>query len=155
MKVDGLMGGWHEIAWPAEYYSFHLSISVIRQSRQLLNDGRWWVVNFCNGIDNWTFFCLMLLQYSFVTCPQLLYWPAQHKQKCTLTLRTETSFSPLFWSSLVFCLFVCLIFTGYYFDSIHQKIEKNELILKEELKILLHLCQSPEDVIMARNAIYR
>ncbi|XP_067294703.1 pentatricopeptide repeat-containing protein 2, mitochondrial [Pseudorasbora parva] len=44
---------------------------------------------------------------------------------------------------------------GYYFDTIHQKIEKNELILEEELKILLHLCQSAEDVIVARNAIYR
>ncbi|KAK7173270.1 hypothetical protein R3I93_003170 [Phoxinus phoxinus] len=44
---------------------------------------------------------------------------------------------------------------GYYFDTVHQKIEKNELILKDELKMLLHLCQSAEDVIMARNAIYR
>ncbi|KAK9974655.1 hypothetical protein ABG768_022733 [Culter alburnus] len=43
----------------------------------------------------------------------------------------------------------------YYFDTIHQKIEKNQLILKEELKILLHLCQTAEDVIMARDAIYR
>lgn len=34
-------------------------------------------------------------------------------------------------------------------------MEKNELILKDELKMLLHLCQSAEDVIMARNAIYR
>ncbi|XP_051552260.1 pentatricopeptide repeat-containing protein 2, mitochondrial-like [Myxocyprinus asiaticus] len=44
---------------------------------------------------------------------------------------------------------------GYYFDTVNQKIEKNELILKDELKLLLHLCQSAEDVITARNAIYR
>ncbi|XP_073716737.1 pentatricopeptide repeat-containing protein 2, mitochondrial [Misgurnus anguillicaudatus] len=44
---------------------------------------------------------------------------------------------------------------GYYFDKVNQKMEKNELILKDELKRLLHLCQSAEDVIIARNAIYR
>ncbi|XP_056602159.1 pentatricopeptide repeat-containing protein 2, mitochondrial [Triplophysa dalaica] len=44
---------------------------------------------------------------------------------------------------------------GYYFDMVNQKMEKNELILKDELKLLLHLCQSAEDVIIARNAIYR
>ncbi|XP_077087224.1 pentatricopeptide repeat-containing protein 2, mitochondrial isoform X2 [Siphateles boraxobius] len=43
---------------------------------------------------------------------------------------------------------------GYYFDTVHQKIEKNVLILKDELKMLLHLCESAEDVIIARNAIY-
>ncbi len=34
-------------------------------------------------------------------------------------------------------------------------MEKKQLILKDELKILLYLCQSAEDVFMARNAMYR
>ncbi|KAK2911971.1 hypothetical protein Q8A67_004104 [Cirrhinus molitorella] len=44
---------------------------------------------------------------------------------------------------------------GYYFDTVNQKMEKRQLILKNELKILLYLCQSAEDVFMARNAMYR
>ncbi|KAI4887515.1 hypothetical protein NFI96_018948 [Prochilodus magdalenae] len=44
---------------------------------------------------------------------------------------------------------------SHYFDTVNQKMEKNELILKDELKLLLHLCQSPEDMVTARNAIYR
>ncbi|XP_016358267.1 pentatricopeptide repeat-containing protein 2, mitochondrial-like [Sinocyclocheilus anshuiensis] len=44
---------------------------------------------------------------------------------------------------------------GYYFDTVNQKMEKKMLILKDELKILLYLCQSAEDVFMARNAMYR
>ncbi|XP_076844422.1 pentatricopeptide repeat-containing protein 2, mitochondrial isoform X2 [Brachyhypopomus gauderio] len=42
-----------------------------------------------------------------------------------------------------------------YFDALKKKMEKNELILKDELKLLLHLCQSAEDMVTARNAIYR
>ncbi|XP_062844695.1 pentatricopeptide repeat-containing protein 2, mitochondrial [Trichomycterus rosablanca] len=42
-----------------------------------------------------------------------------------------------------------------FFDAINQKMEKNELILKDELKLLLLLCQSPDDMVTARNAIYR
>ncbi len=45
--------------------------------------------------------------------------------------------------------------TGYYFDTVNQKMEKKQIILKDELKILLYLCQSAEDVFMARNAMYR
>ncbi|KAF4113193.1 pentatricopeptide repeat-containing protein 2, mitochondrial isoform X2 [Onychostoma macrolepis] len=44
---------------------------------------------------------------------------------------------------------------GYYFDTVNQKMEKKQLILKDELKILMYLCQSAEDVFMARNAMYR
>ncbi|XP_016144620.1 pentatricopeptide repeat-containing protein 2, mitochondrial-like [Sinocyclocheilus grahami] len=44
---------------------------------------------------------------------------------------------------------------GYYFDTVNQIMEKKQLILKDELKILLYLCQSAEDVFMARNAMYR
>ncbi|XP_066517494.1 pentatricopeptide repeat-containing protein 2, mitochondrial [Hoplias malabaricus] len=43
----------------------------------------------------------------------------------------------------------------HYFDAINQKLEKNELILKDELKLLLHLCQTHEDMVTARDAIYR
>ncbi|KAM9441403.1 pentatricopeptide repeat-containing protein 2, mitochondrial [Clarias gariepinus] len=44
---------------------------------------------------------------------------------------------------------------GHFFNVINQKIEMNQLILKDELKLLLFLCQSPEDMVTARNAIYR
>ncbi|XP_036435854.1 pentatricopeptide repeat-containing protein 2, mitochondrial isoform X2 [Colossoma macropomum] len=44
---------------------------------------------------------------------------------------------------------------SHYFDTLNQKMERNELILKDELKLLLHLCQTPEDMVTARNAIYR
>ncbi|XP_073696644.1 pentatricopeptide repeat-containing protein 2, mitochondrial [Garra rufa] len=44
---------------------------------------------------------------------------------------------------------------GYYFDKVNQKMEKKQLILRDELKMLLYLCQSAEDVFMARNAMYR
>ena len=47
------------------------------------------------------------------------------------------------------------MFAGNYFEQFKQKLQKHELILKEELKLLLHLCQSPEDVVTARDAIYR
>ncbi|XP_026863724.2 pentatricopeptide repeat-containing protein 2, mitochondrial isoform X1 [Electrophorus electricus] len=42
-----------------------------------------------------------------------------------------------------------------YFDALNKKMEKNEFILKAELKLLLHLCQSAEDMVTARKAIYR
>ncbi|XP_060769279.1 pentatricopeptide repeat-containing protein 2, mitochondrial [Neoarius graeffei] len=44
---------------------------------------------------------------------------------------------------------------GHFFNTINQKIKTNQLILKDELKLLLLLCQSPEDMVAARNAIYR
>ncbi|XP_030641749.1 pentatricopeptide repeat-containing protein 2, mitochondrial [Chanos chanos] len=43
----------------------------------------------------------------------------------------------------------------HYFDVLKQKMEKNELILKDELKLILHLCESSEDIVTARSAIYR
>ncbi|CAB1332502.1 unnamed protein product [Coregonus sp. 'balchen'] len=36
-----------------------------------------------------------------------------------------------------------------------KKLKKKQLILKDELKLLLHLCQSAEDMVTARGAIYR
>ncbi|XP_047665555.1 pentatricopeptide repeat-containing protein 2, mitochondrial isoform X1 [Tachysurus fulvidraco] len=44
---------------------------------------------------------------------------------------------------------------GHFFAALNEKIETNQLLLKDELKLLLLLCQSPEDMVMARNAIYR
>lgn len=40
-------------------------------------------------------------------------------------------------------------------EVFNRKLKKNELILKDELKLLLHLCQSAEDMVTARGAIYR
>ncbi|XP_034048682.1 pentatricopeptide repeat-containing protein 2, mitochondrial isoform X2 [Thalassophryne amazonica] len=37
----------------------------------------------------------------------------------------------------------------------NRKLKNNELILRHELKQLLHLCQSPDDMVTAQNAIYR
>ncbi|KFQ36587.1 hypothetical protein N331_03173, partial [Merops nubicus] len=42
-----------------------------------------------------------------------------------------------------------------YFKSIKEKLKKNEVILKSELKNLLHLCQTSSDVELARRVIYR
>ncbi|KAK6316223.1 hypothetical protein J4Q44_G00137470 [Coregonus suidteri] len=44
---------------------------------------------------------------------------------------------------------------SHYFEVFNRKLKKNELILKDELKLLLHLCQSAEDMVTARGAIYR
>uniref|UniRef100_A0A4W6BLP0 Uncharacterized protein n=1 Tax=Lates calcarifer TaxID=8187 RepID=A0A4W6BLP0_LATCA len=41
-------------------------------------------------------------------------------------------------------------------DLFREKLQrKNELILKNELKLLIHLCQSADDMVIARDAIYR
>ncbi|XP_028829465.1 pentatricopeptide repeat-containing protein 2, mitochondrial [Denticeps clupeoides] len=42
-----------------------------------------------------------------------------------------------------------------YFECFNQKLQRNELILKDELKQLLHLCQTADDMVTARAAIYR
>uniref|UniRef100_A0A663FL50 Pentatricopeptide repeat-containing protein 2, mitochondrial n=2 Tax=Aquila chrysaetos chrysaetos TaxID=223781 RepID=A0A663FL50_AQUCH len=42
-----------------------------------------------------------------------------------------------------------------YFKSIKEKLKKNGMILKNELKNLLHLCQTSSDVELARKVIYR
>ncbi|XP_038621734.1 pentatricopeptide repeat-containing protein 2, mitochondrial [Tachyglossus aculeatus] len=42
-----------------------------------------------------------------------------------------------------------------YFRNIEEKLTKKGLILKDELKVLLHLCESQADVDLARNVIYR
>ncbi|XP_055488148.1 pentatricopeptide repeat-containing protein 2, mitochondrial isoform X2 [Leucoraja erinacea] len=42
-----------------------------------------------------------------------------------------------------------------YFKTIEEKLKKNELILKDDLKMLLHLCQMPADVEVAKDVIYR
>uniref|UniRef100_UPI00398ECA18 pentatricopeptide repeat-containing protein 2, mitochondrial isoform X2 n=1 Tax=Pristiophorus japonicus TaxID=55135 RepID=UPI00398ECA18 len=44
---------------------------------------------------------------------------------------------------------------GQYFNAIEEKLKKNELILKDDLKMLLHLCQTPADVEVTKHVIYR
>ncbi|KAM3874017.1 pentatricopeptide repeat-containing protein 2, mitochondrial [Diretmus argenteus] len=44
---------------------------------------------------------------------------------------------------------------GNFIEEFGRKLQKNELILKDELKLLLHLCQSADDMVTARDAIYR
>ncbi|XP_072529992.1 pentatricopeptide repeat-containing protein 2, mitochondrial isoform X3 [Salminus brasiliensis] len=43
----------------------------------------------------------------------------------------------------------------HYFNALLQKMENNELILDNELKRLLHLCQTPEDMVIARKVMNR
>ncbi|XP_054842061.1 pentatricopeptide repeat-containing protein 2, mitochondrial isoform X2 [Eublepharis macularius] len=42
-----------------------------------------------------------------------------------------------------------------YFSTVEEKLMKNRLILKDELKMLLHLCQTESDVEVAKKVIYR
>ncbi|XP_030049162.1 pentatricopeptide repeat-containing protein 2, mitochondrial [Microcaecilia unicolor] len=42
-----------------------------------------------------------------------------------------------------------------YFRNLEEKLKKNVLILRDELKTLLHLCQTPAEVELAKNVIYR
>uniref|UniRef100_A0A8C8LVG7 Pentatricopeptide repeat-containing protein 2, mitochondrial n=1 Tax=Oncorhynchus tshawytscha TaxID=74940 RepID=A0A8C8LVG7_ONCTS len=44
---------------------------------------------------------------------------------------------------------------SHYIEVFNQKLMKKQLVLKDELKLLLHLCQSAEDMVTARGAIYR
>ena len=46
-------------------------------------------------------------------------------------------------------------FAGNFIELFRQKMRRNELILRDELKLLLHLCQSTDDMLIAREAIYR
>ncbi|OXB72675.1 UNVERIFIED_CONTAM: hypothetical protein H355_012369 [Colinus virginianus] len=42
-----------------------------------------------------------------------------------------------------------------YFKNMKEKLKENRMILKNELKILLHLCQTSSDVELAKKVIYR
>ncbi|XP_043919868.1 pentatricopeptide repeat-containing protein 2, mitochondrial [Protopterus annectens] len=42
-----------------------------------------------------------------------------------------------------------------YLKTVNEKVSRNELILKEDLKNLLHLCQTPDDMEIAKRVIYR
>lgn len=48
-----------------------------------------------------------------------------------------------------------LLVAGNYFEFFRQKLERNELVLRDDLKLLLHLCQSAEDMVIARDAMFR
>ncbi|MEE6458647.1 hypothetical protein FKM82_000374 [Ascaphus truei] len=42
-----------------------------------------------------------------------------------------------------------------YFEMIEGKLQSHGIILRDELKTLLHLCQTPADVEFAKQVIYR
>ncbi|KAM4809738.1 pentatricopeptide repeat-containing protein 2, mitochondrial isoform 2-T2 [Rhinophrynus dorsalis] len=42
-----------------------------------------------------------------------------------------------------------------YFQMLEEKLQRNGIILRDELKILLHLCHTPTDVEFAKQVIYR
>ncbi|KAM9735456.1 pentatricopeptide repeat-containing protein 2, mitochondrial [Menidia menidia] len=44
---------------------------------------------------------------------------------------------------------------GNFIELFKQKMQRNELVLRDELKLLLHLCQTSDDMLIAREAIYR
>lgn len=58
-------------------------------------------------------------------------------------------------NGIVYEQLLCASFSDPYFNSIKEKLKKNGKILKNELKILLHLCQTSADVELARKVIYR
>jgi pentatricopeptide repeat domain-containing protein 2 len=65
------------------------------------------------------------------------------------------------WGAEPVCPRACVIATilcflpETYFRNLEEKLTQNKLILKEELKTLLHLCQFRDDVELAKNVIYR
>uniref|UniRef100_A0A8C6URA1 Pentatricopeptide repeat domain 2 n=1 Tax=Neogobius melanostomus TaxID=47308 RepID=A0A8C6URA1_9GOBI len=44
---------------------------------------------------------------------------------------------------------------GNFIQRFNEKLQRKELILRDDLKQLLHLCQTPDDMVVARDAIYR
>lgn len=44
---------------------------------------------------------------------------------------------------------------GNFIERIRMKLQSKNLILEDELKLFLHLCQTPDDMEVARDAIYR
>lgn len=44
---------------------------------------------------------------------------------------------------------------GNFIELFNKKLQRNDLILCTDLKLLLHLCESPDDMVVARDAIYR
>ncbi|XP_058473489.1 pentatricopeptide repeat-containing protein 2, mitochondrial isoform X1 [Solea solea] len=44
---------------------------------------------------------------------------------------------------------------GNFVELFNEKLQKKDLILRDELKLLLHLCQSADDMVIARDAIHR
>ncbi|XP_061554702.1 pentatricopeptide repeat-containing protein 2, mitochondrial isoform X3 [Phycodurus eques] len=44
---------------------------------------------------------------------------------------------------------------GNFIELFGRQLRRNSLVLRDELKLLLHLCQSAEDMMTARDAIYR
>lgn len=42
-----------------------------------------------------------------------------------------------------------------YLRKMEEKLTQNKLIFKEELKTLLHLCDSRDDMELVKNVIYR
>lgn len=48
-----------------------------------------------------------------------------------------------------------LAVAGNYIEFFRQKLQRSELVLRDELKLLLHLCQSAEDMVIARDAMFR
>lgn len=67
-----------------------------------------------------------------------------------LSLRSASLHSPPFLTAATLCFLPEI-----YFRNMEEKLTQNKLILREELKTLLHLCQSSEDVRLAKAVIYR
>ncbi|KAM7392599.1 hypothetical protein PAMA_007624 [Pampus argenteus] len=44
---------------------------------------------------------------------------------------------------------------GNYIEMFNQKLKSKKLILRDDLKLLLHLCQTADDMVIARDAIHR
>lgn len=52
-------------------------------------------------------------------------------------------------------LIIAHLISDTYFSTIEEKLTKNRLILRDELKTLLHLCETKREVEVAKKVIYR
>lgn len=52
-------------------------------------------------------------------------------------------------------LIIAHLISDMYFSTIEEKLTKNRLILRDELKTLLHLCETKREVEVAKKVIYR
>lgn len=71
------------------------------------------------------------------------------KGKVPLSLALKISSQDVLWCLHSPCC------AGQFVELFGEKLQRNELILRDDLKLLLHLCQSADDMLVAKDAIYR
>lgn len=95
----------------------------------------------------------MLLNYKTSSKRSWLWLTVSLERKVKQSLALKLHFYVMCYDTYI--LYFHLHFTGNYIEQFSQKLQRNEMILRDELKLLLHLCQSADDMVIARDAIYR